>query len=131
MDIINKYNIELIEDTKIDELNLKDVQMKLPAIKHKWVSRLILHKEEYNKLKHLQRAAKEKVINELKQNQNIILSLPVLEKRAEENDVIRKIKNQLEDQELIILYLDKIETVLRSMSFDIKNIIDIMKLEET
>jgi len=129
MDLINKYKNELEQDTKINELNLKDAQMMLPGIKHKWVSRLINHKQERNKLISLQKKAKEQIINNLMKEASITLSIPVLEKRAEKDELVKKIKKQIEEQELIILYLDKVENIFKSMTWDIKNLTEIIKLE--
>ena len=38
-------------------------------------------------------------------------------------------QNSIDDQELIIEFLEKTEKVFTSLSFDIKNIIEIMKME--
>ena len=38
---LEEFKKELQEDTKIDQINLLEKQMMLPAIKHKWVARLI------------------------------------------------------------------------------------------
>jgi len=52
VDLLERYISELSEDVCIDEFNMKDVQMKLPAIKHKWTGRLIRAKididQKYN-----------------------------------------------------------------------------------
>ena len=37
-------------DVEIDEFNIKETQMKLPALKHKWVGRLIRHKGVFGEL---------------------------------------------------------------------------------
>ena len=50
MDIIDQYIDEMNQDTMFDDFSLKDAQMKLPGIKHKWVGRLIRHKDNINKL---------------------------------------------------------------------------------
>ena len=50
MSNILKYTEELQKDMYIDELNLSQVALTLPAIKHKWVARLILAKSEFNKI---------------------------------------------------------------------------------
>jgi hypothetical protein len=39
--MLEEYIKELSEDLKIDELNLKDYQLRLPALKHKWTGRCI------------------------------------------------------------------------------------------
>ena len=51
MDLLDKYIKELGEDTSLDEFTVRDVQMKLPAIKHKWAGRLMRLKLDNEKLK--------------------------------------------------------------------------------
>ena len=48
--MFEEFNKELQEDTKIDQINLLDKQMMLPAIRHKWVARLIEYKRKLNSL---------------------------------------------------------------------------------
>jgi len=127
---INKYTEELKQDVKVDKLTIFDVQSALPAIKHKWVSRYINHKQELDKLYRLLKKAKEKTIEELKQSASIALTLPILEKKAEEDVIIKEIYSRIKEQELICLYLEKVEKIFQTMTYDIKNMIDIMKLEE-
>ena len=43
MSTLDKYMEEMVQDTSVDNFNLLDIQMKLPAIKHKWVGRLMRH----------------------------------------------------------------------------------------
>jgi len=99
MDIIEKYEAEIKEDAHVDELNVKDVAMRLPAIKHKWVSRLIYHKRQVSKLS-----------NEL----DNIVDLSIREYHRS-----------------IVDYLEHVESIFRYMTNDIKNVIEIMKLEMT
>ena len=40
-----------------------------------------------------------------------------------------ELQHQIDDQELIIEFLEKTEKTFTSLSFDIKNIIEIMKME--
>ena len=131
MEILDKYIKELEADTQIDQLNLKEVQLKLPSYKHKWVARLINHKNEVNKLQQAYRQAKENIVESMSKNQAIGISKATLEKTADNNDVVKKISARIDEEQLIVLYLEKVEVVLRSMTYDVKNLVDIMKLEET
>jgi hypothetical protein len=44
--MLNEYIDEMQVDLELDELNIKEVQMKVPALKHKWVGRLMRHKAQ-------------------------------------------------------------------------------------
>lgn len=127
LDIFEKYRLELEIDTQVDELNVKEVQMKLPAIKHKWVARLIQAKGDLRKLV----VARTKALDQLKTHINPPITLPERNKidAASKNDLIKKIDQQINQQELIIDYLSRVEQIMKNFTYDIKNIIDIMKME--
>lgn len=130
MEIIDKYEKELIEDTKLNVLNLCDVQMKLPSIKHKWASRLINHKIDVDKTKSLICKAKERLIEEQLADSAVKSSRPALEKKVENHEVIIRLRNTIKEHEYAIMYLDKVEQIFKSMTYDIKNLTEIMKLEQ-
>lgn len=129
--IFVKYTEELNQDTKLDRLNVLEVQSMLPAIKHKWVARLINHKKELDKLRSLEKKAKDKIVENLKQTSPVALTGLTFEKKAEENEIMQKIHSQIKEQELICVYLEKVEKIFQTMTYDIKNMVDIIKLEET
>ncbi len=128
-DLLTKYNDELSKDLVIDELNLKEVQLTLPGKKHLWVGRLIRHKTTLNNLKNAKKEKISELINRFKASSEVKLTTPVAEKYANNTAIIVDLNNQINEAELIIEYLEKVEKILTSMSFDIKNIIEIQKLE--
>jgi len=125
----DKLNSELKEDTHIDELNLLQKQLMLPGIKHKWVSRLINQKRQLAILERKKKLAKQGVLSSLE----IPPGIPKmsLEKKIEESEVISKLNQEIEDIQITIEYFEKVEQILRSMTYDIKNIIEINRLETT
>lgn len=127
--LLNKYHAELENDLDLSDFNIKDVQSKLPANKHKWVSRLIDHKIELSKIKKLRGEAVEKISEKIKNESIVILSDVILKKRAENADIIKKIDQKMEDVELIIEYLEKIEKICNSATYDVKNLIELKKME--
>ena len=128
-DLIEKYSEELKEDTKLNTLNLMDAQLRLPGIKHKWVSRLIHHKMELENIKKLLTEAHDKLADNYHNNAKVKLSNIAIENRIANHDVIIKLHNKINEQEYIILYLEKVEKIFQSMSFDIKNLVELIKLE--
>ncbi len=124
------YEKEIIIDTSIDELNILEKQLKLPTIKHKWVFRLISYKRELNRLNKKRKEIKETVISKL---ENIPKGIPkkILDSKIESSDQIQSIDDQIQEISIMIEYLEKVELILKSMSYDIKNIIDINRLETT
>ncbi len=125
----DKYKTELTEELDLSDFNMKDVQMKLPGIKHKWVARLIDQKIELNKLKKLKAEAIETVSQKLRKENVIILSDAALSKQSEKHELVRKIIDKIEETEILIEYLERVEKVCSSTSYDIKNLIDIKRME--
>lgn len=129
---LTEYSNELKEDVSINEFNLRDIQMKLPAIRHKWVARLMMNKFELEKMKELRAQTKYKIIDKLKEESPTILSEMSLNKMAENNNTIEKIDISLKNKKLIIEFLEKVvDEVLKGITFDIKNLIRIIELENT
>jgi hypothetical protein len=131
MDLLERYIKELGEDTTIDEFSMKDVQMKLPAIKHKWAGRLMRVKAENVKLARDRKQLVRKLTDRLVESSPMKLSVPIAEKKVLSLDDVMGIDQQMRDNEVIALFLEKAERILNSMTFDIKNLTEIMKLETT
>ena len=116
-------------DVELDEFNLKDVQLKLPALKHKWVGRLVRHRGD------LQRyiANKDNIIRdvakEVMETSTYSVTLPTAMKAAEKHSRVKDVNEKIKECKLIIEFLEKGERIFSGMSFDIKNITEIMKLE--
>lgn len=129
--MLEEYIKELETDLKIDELYLKDYTLKLPGIKHKWAGRCIRHKLDLVDLKakkeKLKKTLKEKVL----ENSSVKPSLPVLDKIVEGSEEIKEFDKKIRETELIVELLEKSEKTLSSASYDLKNLIDIIKLETT
>ena len=130
--LFEKYKAELQEELKIDELTLKEVQLNLPTNRHKWVARLMEQKFELSKLKKLRKEAIDKVIEKITEHEPVTLSDIVLRKKASQHEVIKKIDEEIELCELLIDYLEKVvEKVCKGISYDIRNLVDIIHLETT
>lgn len=129
MDTLSKFIEELTQDVYIDEFNVREKQMMLPGIKHKWAGRQVRAKFELRSLY----AKKNKMIDEytdkLIQESPVKLSRPVAESRVRDLDAVKQIDEQIGEKELVIEFLEKTDRTLSSMTFDIKNLCDIMKLE--
>lgn len=125
--LFETYQKEIVEDIKVDELSLKDKAMLVPTIKHKWVGRLMTHKVQLRKLNDL----KKKTLKKISSESPIPLSKTTLEQAAENNENIVKIQESIDRLEVIIEYLEKVEKLTSSLTWDCKNLIDLQKLETT
>lgn len=128
-DILINYIDEMEQDVQVDELCLKEVQMKLPAIKHKWVGRLIRHKSTIKSLWAKKVHLKNDIRQKMKQESKYGVSDAGLDKMIESQQPIIDIMQEIQKNELIVEFLEKSEKVLSSMSFDLKNMVEIIKLE--
>jgi hypothetical protein len=130
MELLQKYIKEIAEDLKIDEINIKDVQMRTPARKHFWVARLINHKIELDKLKKKKKSLTKMLLQTAEHKTPVILSKINLEKTIEETPQIQEINDAIKENELIIELLEKTEKTFSSLTYDIKNITAIMTMEQ-
>ena len=129
--LIAKYNDEIKKYVSVDEFNMKQIQMDLPATRHYWVGRLMFHKQEILKLKRLRKEAQKKIADRLEHESPVGLNPKTLEQAQQHHPLVGKIDSQIAEHELVVEYLGKIEANFRSISFDIKNLIEIVKLETT
>jgi|10_taG_2_1085330.scaffolds.fasta_scaffold00061_43 hypothetical protein len=129
MTILDKYDEELKGDVSMDAFTVHDRQLVLPAIKHKWVGRLMRHKIKLNERKHTKKVVREDLITRLREDAAVRLSQAALGNAVDNHDSMRKLTMEIEEERIVIEYLEKIEKILSSMTFDIRNLTEIMKLE--
>lgn len=129
VNLLETYISELSSDVQIDEFSMKDVQMKLPAIKHKWTGRLMRAKMTIDEKYRLKYKLVEQVAEKLVEESPVNLSLPMARKTAEDHVDVRTIKAEIKELKLVVEFLEKTEKTLSSITFDIKNIVEIIKLE--
>jgi hypothetical protein len=132
MDFFEKIKKEIDTDLKLDRIELLEKQLMLPAIKHKWVSRLIENKRTKNQLEIKKKNLKADVLKTLQEN-GIPSNIPkaALDRKIDSSESVSKIDEQIKETEIIIEYLEKVENICRSLTYDIKNAVELEKLETT
>ena len=126
---LEKYIDELAKDVQVDEFALKECQMKLPALKHKWVGRLVRHKKDLHVLQRERYVKISKISDKVRSTSEIQLTKIAADKLAEKHKEIIEIDDKIKDIELVVELLDKCERIFSSMSFDLKNLVEIIKME--
>ena len=123
-----RYKEAIEKDLKIDQFNIHNKVNEIPLLKHFWVSKLIESKIE---LKNLQRK-KAELLKKVRESQQVGLKLSVssLKEMEEKSPVLHEINEQIEEMELIVEYLEKTEKVFSSTTYDLKNAIELMKMEQ-
>lgn len=129
--MLEEYIKELEEDLKINELNLKDYQLRLPAIKHKWAGRYIRLKLEIVHDNKKLDTLKKTLTEEVEKAAPVKLSIPAINQMIENHSKYKDFRRTIEEKKLAAELLEKAEKTLNSATFDIKNLIEIMKLEMT
>jgi len=128
--LLDQYIDEIEKDLQINEFNLKDSSMKTPARKHYWVSKLIRHKRNLLSLRQQRDIVKKDVVKKIIEESPVKVTVPVAEKASYRHDKMVEISQKINEEELIIEFLEKTEKTFSAVGFDIKNIIEIMKMEQ-
>jgi hypothetical protein len=131
METLDKYINELENDLKMDRVGLEEKTLLVAGIKGKWLSKLSRHKREMSSFQELLEEAKNKVSKEIEKNSDISYTKTTLDKLALDHETVKKIRKKIEEERLLIEFCDKALTIVSSMSFDVKNVIEWCKLELT
>ena len=130
MELLKKYIEEITKDLQLDDFNIKESQMRLPARKHFWVARLIETKIKRNSLFRDKKQLKKEVVKKVISDSPVRISQSAAESAAERHESISKLNESISEQDAIIEYLEKVEKIMGQMHWEIKNIIDINKMEQ-
>lgn len=130
-ELLSKYIEQIKADLEINQINIADVARKLPVRRHFWAARLIEHKIKITDLE----KQKQRILKEV--SQKIINEAPVkiesknINKAAEQSDTVQKINEEIADNKNIVEFLEQVQRNFFSATYDVKNVIDILKLEQT
>lgn len=132
LDKLKRYEEEIKEDLKINEMNLSDKSFNIPQKKHYWASRLITETSTLNKLIRDKKKAEREAISAVKNNTELSpvkLSDTSVKRMVNTTNVIQQYDEMIEDQKLLVDYLGKVEKIFSFITNDIKNIIEVKQLE--
>ncbi len=130
METLKRYIEEVNKDLSIDDFNIKDSQMKLPARKHFWVARLMDAKISKSKLLSKKKTHKKELVTRIINESPVKITTQTAESAAENTRDIEAINDKLKELDFIIEYLEKVEKIFSSMHWEIKNIIQINQMEQ-
>lgn len=123
-----EYKHQYEEFCKIDDFNLEDRAKRIPAEKHFWVARLHEAKIQKHKLETKKKKDRKSIEEKIKEDSPVHLN------QRDLNDAVFKalgnIDNQLKELDLLIGYLEGIVKQITFIAQDIKNIVEIKKLEQ-
>jgi hypothetical protein len=130
MSLYDRYKKEIAEEVKIDAFNIKDAAMLAPSKKHFWAARLNDHRIEIQDLKSKKAKIIRALVEKADQNSPVKLSKVNLEKMVEDMPEIQDLDSKIKEQENLIAYLEDERWTFSKLTEDIKNVIEIMKLEQ-
>lgn len=130
MELLKKFIEDVGKDLVLDDFNLKEAQMRLPARKHFWVARLMEAKIKRGELLNKKKTLKKTLTKGVIETSPVKISQAAAESAAERHDAVQELTSKIYECNMIIEYLEKVEKVMGQMGFDIKNIIDVQKMEQ-
>ena len=135
---LDDYMKEFEEDMKLSEINIHDKTLARSGIAAKW-ARYSYEEERYKKkileridelkdllTQKLYEKKKDDIINQRTTDMKIKIEVESLLKKSTQ---YAKIKEELENQDDIIRFLIEAKQIIGSFGFDIKNAIEVLKLE--
>jgi hypothetical protein len=130
VELLRRYKEEIGTDLLITDFNIKDIQLKLPSRKHFWAARLIDAKITLQALHKKKKNLKKIIVTKIIAEAPVKLTQQTAEIAAESTDELTVIADSIKEYEFIVEYLEKVEKIMSGMGYDIKNIIEIQKLEQ-
>ena len=128
-DIIDQYLEEANLDTDLDRLEVINTQERLVNNKHKWSARLINHKINLSNFKFKRESALEDRITEFQNTEPVRVSRTIAERAVRNKKEIKSLDLKIKNEQLIIDYLENIYKNISFATNDIKNLVELMKLE--
>ena len=124
---LEKYIKEFDEDVQLTISNIKEKSLMVSSYQSKWI-------RYYFQEKHLNQKLKAAKLEYTKQHANKLSFKPtqtVMPQIQEQDQNIVKLNTEIKNSELCIEFIEKSMAVLEKMNFQVKNVIDIIKLEQS
>ena len=129
-EVLGNYIQQIKADLEINQINIADVARKLPARRHHWAARLIEHKIKINELEKQKSNIIKEVSAKIGRDSPVLMSSKTTHNAAEGSNDIQSINEQIATNKLIVEFLEQVQKNFFSASHDVRNIVEIMKLEQ-
>lgn len=130
MELLKRYKEEIGAELLINDFNIKDIQLKLPSRKHFWAARLIDAKIEHQRLLKKRKLLKAALVKKVIAESPVKITQSTAEQAADSAEEMDKLNDVIREYDYIIEYLEKVEKIMQSMHWEIKNIIELNRLEQ-
>ena len=129
MEILKEYQSQYEEFCNIDDFNIEERAKRIPAEKHFWVCRLIDAKIEKDKLYKIKAQSKKTLERKVIEESPVKLNKQIMD-ALEESPTLETLNQKIREQEFIVEYLERLVSQISFIAQDIKNIIEIKRLQE-
>lgn len=127
-DLIEKYRTEFKEDVLYNQMNILDKTLELPTIRHKWSSRLVYARKAITTFENKKKNIKKAAIDKFSETSDR-LPKAAMDAKLEESDTVKELTAKIDLYKRLASYLEQCEKNLYSASFDMKNSIELIKME--
>lgn len=131
LDLLTKYQQQIASFLKFDELNMKDVQMSLPATRHYWVGRLMFHKQQIIKLEKYKKTVYRTIREKIENSSPLNLKQTTIHNSIVNHESYQTIEEEIANEQLLVEFLSKVESNFRDAQYGLNNLTKIITLETT
>jgi hypothetical protein len=117
------------EFANIDDFNISQRVMRVPAEKHFWVERLIDAKKAKYKLLKEKKGIKDSIVQDLVSKNVTALTKQSLDK-IEIHEAMEDINDRIHENEMLVEYLEHVVKAITFIGNDIKNILELRRMQE-
>lgn len=118
------------ENLRLDDMNIGEKALEMPAIKHFWVAKFIRAKIELKKKENERTELIKKIESNPEQFSEVALSKEGLRRAVMSSPKMKELTTRIDELNMIIEYLNDAKFVLGRATDDIKNFIELKKLEQ-
>jgi hypothetical protein len=131
--LLERLGKELMDDIKVDLINVRDKAMTVSTIRAKWVMKFFREKEQMAKLQKAKKQVLSQEVNKLQTSS--IPSRSMSKMRLEEqivgdNDQIKRLNDTINKQAEVIQFMEYALNIVSDFNFTVKHALDAIKLEQ-
>lgn len=133
LSIIENYAKEYHEDTLIDEMRLREMELKIPGLKGKWACYKAVNKAQLVKLKNQRDELLDEgvaLIKQKKEDEGNPVSLKGAEYILKRSEKYKQLDEKITRLTVLCEYFEDSVKNIQSIGFDVKNLVDTLKLDE-
>lgn len=128
--LLARYIEDITKDLEINDMNVAKVAKSLPAKRHFWGAKLINHKIELQRDKKKREQGYKEVEDRIKDGAPVQLTMKTVRDAADSTEAMRSLNDSIRENENIIEFLESVQKNFFTATYDLKNIIELIKLEQ-